>query len=145
MKAVGVALLALMTLVAVAAPWLAPNPPDRRFPDLLYAPPTPVHVVRPDGTPGRPYIHPVVLVSRLERTFEPDRSRMVDVRWFENGRLLSVPRAASTALAKRDGVTSWACMLAEPSRSRIAWTGFWPTCSVKGLATANVISPRASN
>ena len=98
MKAVGVALLALMTLVAVAAPWLAPNPPDRRFPDLLYAPPTPVHVVRPDGTPGRPYIHPVVLVSRLERTFEPDRSRMVDVRWFENGRLLSVPEDAKAPL-----------------------------------------------
>lgn len=98
MKGVGFALLVLMALVAVAAPWLAPNPPDRRFPDQLFAPPTPVHVVRPDGTLGRPYIHPGVLVSRLERRFEPDQSRIVEVRWFENGRLLSVADANAPLL-----------------------------------------------
>ncbi|HEV8318754.1 MAG TPA: ABC transporter permease [Vicinamibacterales bacterium] len=98
MKGVGFALLVLMALVAVAAPWLAPNPPDRRFPDQLFAPPTPVHVVRPDGTLGGPYIHPGVLVSRLERRFEPDQSRIVEVRWFENGRLLSVADANAPLL-----------------------------------------------
>ena len=48
MKRAGRVLLALVVLVAAAAPWLAPNPPDRVFDDLLYAPPTPLHLFR-DG------------------------------------------------------------------------------------------------
>jgi peptide/nickel transport system permease protein len=98
MKRAGLVLLALVVLVAVAAPWLAPNPPDRRFGDRLFAPPTPLHVIRPDGTFGRPYIHPVVLVSRLERRFEPDPSRIVEVQWFANSKLMSVPEAADAPL-----------------------------------------------
>jgi peptide/nickel transport system permease protein len=98
MKRVGLVLLAFMALLAVAAPWLSPNPPDRRFPDRLFAPPTPLHLVRPDGGFGRPYIHPAVLVSRLERRFEPDRTRIVEVQWFENGTLLSVPEDANAPL-----------------------------------------------
>ena len=40
MKRAGYALLVFIALIAVAAPWLAPNPPDRSFTDALYAPPT---------------------------------------------------------------------------------------------------------
>src|SRR5262249_57282410 len=98
MKRRGVARAALVALAANAAPWRARNPPDRRFADQLFAPPTRVHIIRPDGSPGRPYIHPGVLVSRLERRFEQDQSRIVEVRWFENGRLLSVPGDAKAPL-----------------------------------------------
>jgi ABC-type dipeptide/oligopeptide/nickel transport system permease subunit len=61
-------LLVLAAMVAFGAPWLGPNPPDRRFPDLLYAPPTPVHAFDAHG--AAPHAHEWRLVSRIERTFE---------------------------------------------------------------------------
>lgn len=79
MKLFGRALLILVLFVAVAAPWLAPNPPDRQFDTYIYAPPTRLH-----GT----YFHPLRVVSRLERRFEEVRDRQVAVRWF-GSRLLS--------------------------------------------------------
>lgn len=86
MKRAGRWLLAIVAIVALAAPWLAPNPPARGFADSLYAPPTRVHL-----SAGAPFIHPQRLVSRLERRFEDDVSRRVALRWFADGRLLSVP------------------------------------------------------
>ena len=85
MKKAGLALFTLVLFVALAAPWLAPNAPDRSFADLLYAPPTPVRV----GMSG-PYIYPQRLVSRLERRFEPDTTRPATLQWFSNGRLVTV-------------------------------------------------------
>ncbi|PYR75757.1 MAG: ABC transporter permease [Acidobacteria bacterium] len=76
----GRALLILVVFVAVAAPWLAPNPPDRQFDAYLYAPPTRIH-----GT----YFYPLRLISRLERRFEEVRERPVSVRWFGAGHLVS--------------------------------------------------------
>ncbi|HXH24904.1 MAG TPA: ABC transporter permease [Vicinamibacterales bacterium] len=87
MKPVGVILLLLVAAVAAAAPWIAPNPPTRRFPELLYAPPTPIHLFGPSG--GAAYIHPWRLVNRLERRFEPDHRRVVPLRWFTSGALVT--------------------------------------------------------
>jgi peptide/nickel transport system permease protein len=84
MKRAGQWLLGLVLLVSVAAPWLAPNRPDQRFPDLFYAPPTVVHL-----SPGAPHIYPWRLVSRLARRFAEDRDRPVPLRWFAGGRLVS--------------------------------------------------------
>ena len=56
MKRAAWSLLVLIALAALAAPWLAPNPPNRRFDDLLYAPPTPVHIFS-DGLHA-PFINP---------------------------------------------------------------------------------------
>jgi hypothetical protein len=78
-KSAGCVLLALVVAVAVLAPWLAPNPPDRQFDTSLYAPPTRLHV-QPStalGPWGTPYIYASRIVSRLERTFEEDRSRPI--------------------------------------------------------------------
>lgn len=85
MRKAGLTLFVLVVFVAVAAPWLSPNPPDRVFGDLLYAPPTRVHL----GAQG-PYIYPQRLVSRLERRFEPDTSRRAPLQWFTGGRLVTV-------------------------------------------------------
>jgi peptide/nickel transport system permease protein len=74
---VGYALLALVVVAAIAAPVLAPNAPDDRFGDLLYAPPTRVHVW--DGGLHVPFIYRQRLVSRIERRFEEDRTRRVTV------------------------------------------------------------------
>ena len=49
MKRAGRLLLLIVVLVALAAPWLAPNPPDQVFDDLLYAPPTRLHLLAPAG------------------------------------------------------------------------------------------------
>jgi peptide/nickel transport system permease protein len=86
MRAAGAVMLALVVLGACAAPWLAPNPPNRRFADLLYAPPTAVHAG--DGM-ALPHVHPLRIVSRLERRFEEDRTTHVPLRWFSNGVLVS--------------------------------------------------------
>ena len=94
MRRAGLVLLALVALVAVAAPWLAPNPPDKAFSNLLYAPPTRVHVgVGPWALGLGPYIHPVRLVSRLERRFEEDVSRRAPFEVFSQGRLVTVDEA----------------------------------------------------
>jgi peptide/nickel transport system permease protein len=78
MTRAGLALLAAVVFVAVAAPWLAPNPPDRQFNTYLYAPPTRVHF---DAAEGASF-YPLRVVSRLERRFEEVRDRPVRVAWF---------------------------------------------------------------
>ena len=88
MRLAGQLLLALVVLVSLTAPWLAPNPPERSFPDALYAPPTRVHVLR-EGL-RTPFMYPLRLVSRLERRFEEDTLRPVPLRWFTAGRIVTV-------------------------------------------------------
>jgi peptide/nickel transport system permease protein len=89
MRRAGLTLLVLVALVAVAAPMLAPNPPDRTFSDLLYAPPTSLHAG---------YIYPQRLVSRLERRFEENRTQQIPLEWFTRGMLVSVDDSQATPL-----------------------------------------------
>jgi peptide/nickel transport system permease protein len=91
MKRVGLLLLAAAGLITVAAPWLAPNPPDRRHPGSLYAPPTTIRLF--DGVPRAPFIYSQRLVNPLERRFEEDTSQPVSLRWFADGRLFTVSEA----------------------------------------------------
>ena len=86
MRTAGAVLLGLIVLAACAAPWLAPNSPNQRFPDLLYAPPTRIHLG--DGM-AVPHLHPLRIVSRLERRFDEDRTTHVSLRWFSGGVLVS--------------------------------------------------------
>lgn len=87
MRRAGQTLLAVVLLAVIAGPVIAPNDPEQRFPDLLYAPPTPIHLW--DGGVSRPFIYHQRLLSRLERRFEDDRTRVVPLRWFTNGRLVT--------------------------------------------------------
>jgi peptide/nickel transport system permease protein len=91
MKRAGLWLLAVAVLVTIAAPWLAPNPPDRRHSRSLYAPPSTIHVF--DGAPRAPFIYPQRLVNRLERRFEEDTSRPASLRWLTDGRLITISEA----------------------------------------------------
>ena len=84
--AIGLALLGAVFAGALFAPVLAPNPPGQSFPDHLYAPPTRVHLFDAHGR--APHLHPLRLVSRLERRFEEDDGRPVALRWFAGGVLV---------------------------------------------------------
>ena len=86
MRTAGAVLLGMIVLAACAAPWLSPNPPNRRFADLLYAPPTGIHLG--DGM-NTPHVHPLRVVSRLERRFAADDNRHVPLRWLQDGVLVS--------------------------------------------------------
>jgi peptide/nickel transport system permease protein len=80
-------LLTVIVVAALAAPWLAPNPPNRRFDDLLYAPPTRIHMFS-DGV-SAPFINRWRIVSRIERRFEADLPMRVPLRWFTDGSLVT--------------------------------------------------------
>jgi len=78
--------IALAVLAAIVAPRVVPHAVDTRFPELLNAPPTRVHVS--DGGAWRaPFIHPWRRVSQLEQRYEEDTSRIVPLEWF-HGRTL---------------------------------------------------------
>ncbi len=85
MRRAGQCLLWLVGLAAVGAPWLAPNSPDRSFPDRLYAP--------PGG-----YAYAQRMVSRLNRRFEDDLNQPVSLHWFTDGRLVTVPESGGGPL-----------------------------------------------
>lgn len=94
MRAAGAVLLAVVIGVAALAPWLAPNPPDRRFSELLYAPPTRIHF---GPSPGEAlsldnrglHVHRWRVVNRLERTFEEVRDEPAALRWFTREALVT--------------------------------------------------------
>ena len=95
MKRAGVIVLGIVIAAAIVAPWLAPNDPNTRFPDLIYAPPTRVHFF---GDSAALYINTPRLISRRERRFEEDRSRPVPIRFLAGGRLISADAAAGAPL-----------------------------------------------
>ena len=90
MKRAGLGLLAFVALVAAAAPWLAPNAPDRTFADRLYAPPTPVHLFGGGRGLQAPFVYRQQLVNRLERRFEADAGQPAALAWFTGGRLATL-------------------------------------------------------
>ncbi len=96
MTKVGCALVGLIVLASVLAPWLAPNAPDQSFPSLLYAPPTAVHVFR-DGLRS-PHIHALRLVNLRDRIFEQDASRPIALNWFSAGTLVTADPEGGTPL-----------------------------------------------
>ena len=93
MKRAGRALLIATVLAAAAAPWLAPNPPDRAFTGYLYSPPARLHV----DAGATLYFHPSRIVNRLERRFEEQPGR-IPHEWFQHGRLVGTNPAAETPL-----------------------------------------------
>ena len=94
--AVGTIVLVVVIAAAAAAPFLAPNDPNQRFDDLMYAPPTPVHIT--DDGLAAPYVRPLRMISRRDRTFEEDASRVVPLRWFTGGRLVTADPAGGAPL-----------------------------------------------
>ncbi|PYQ77197.1 MAG: hypothetical protein DMG04_01085, partial [Acidobacteria bacterium] len=65
-RSIGVVIVAVWALAAVAAPVVAPHAVDDRFPGLLNSPPTVPHV----SFVQRPYIYRWMLVNQLEQRYE---------------------------------------------------------------------------
>ena len=87
LRRAGILLTVATALAAVAAPLLAPNPVDRRFPRLLSAPPTIPHIHDETGW-HPPFIYPWLVTSQLEQLYEPDHTRLVPLEWFAHGHLV---------------------------------------------------------
>lgn len=96
MRRVGLAVLAAVGAIAVAAPWIAPNAPEQSFADLLNAPPTVVHIW--DGGPRAPFIYRQRVVSRLEKRFETVTTEPVPLQWFKDRRLVTAAPGAGVPL-----------------------------------------------
>lgn len=89
----GAALVGLVVLLALAAPWIAVNDPTRQHRQHLLAPPMPMRLVDAHGRLTRPFVYPLRSVSLLERTFAEDRSQQMPIQFFQHGRILSVDDA----------------------------------------------------
>jgi len=85
----GIACIAMIGAIALAAPIIAPHDPGRQFPDLGYAPPMRPHVFDDDGRAHKPFIYPLKLVDRLDHRFAEDRSTHVPLQWFAAGTLVT--------------------------------------------------------
>ncbi len=97
-RGLGLALVTIALLAAVAAPVTAPHAVDAHFAGLLNAPPTVVHIVHTDADAGdfrgaggawhAPFIYRWHLVNQLEQRYEEDRSTRVPLAWFSRGHLV---------------------------------------------------------
>jgi peptide/nickel transport system permease protein len=87
MRLVAWLVIALAVLSALAAPLLSPHAVDERFPDLLNAPPSPIHL-RQDAHWTAPFIHPWDRISQLEQRYEENRAVSVPLAWLAGGKLV---------------------------------------------------------
>ena len=89
MSRIGLALVLIGVIAAIAAPALAPYGTDVRFVNLLNAPPTRPRLIDDAGRWRSPFIYPWTLAVRLAQRYEQDRSRPVPLTWFSRGRLIA--------------------------------------------------------
>ena len=103
LAAFGTFLLAGVAVLAIAATWIAPNPPNRRFDDLMLAPPTRVYIY--DDGLRAPFIYPWRLLSRIEYRFEEARPNRVPLRWMTGAAIVTgaADRGAPLLLLGADG------------------------------------------
>lgn len=74
-------LIAVLTAIALTAPWLAPYDPSRAHADFLFAPPMTPHVRDAAGWRA-PFAYPVQLADRLEQRYEVDEGGALPLPWF---------------------------------------------------------------
>lgn len=95
--AAGAALLAGIAGLALFAPVLAPNPPDKQFADRAYAPPMRIHMRDASGL-RMPFVYPQMLQDRLAREYRDDTTAPRALTWFSGGSVMSLPDAGGPLL-----------------------------------------------
>jgi peptide/nickel transport system permease protein len=93
----GVALLLAVAVLVAAAPWIAPHASSDQFADKAYAPPMRIRVIDA-GRVRSPFVYRQALQDRLLRTFGEDRSQPLSLRFFADGKLVSLPPGAGPLL-----------------------------------------------
>ena len=88
-RAVGIAIVGVLVAAAAAADVIRVNSPEQQFSHFVYAPPMPIRIVDRSGALRRPFVYPLRLQSRLERTFVEDRDNPRPLRFFSAGRLIT--------------------------------------------------------
>ena len=96
--AMGAAILGVVVVVAVAAPAIAPNQANEQFRDHLYAPPMRIHLLDDAGQFHAPFVYPLCLVDRLERSFVEDRSRRHSLSWFSGAKVVRLAETGAGPL-----------------------------------------------
>lgn len=86
----GVIIIAAIGIAAVAAPFLAPNPPYAQFQDHQYAPPMRLHVIGDAGL-SAPFVYRQALEDRVSRRYRIDTDTPLRLQWFSGGHFVSVP------------------------------------------------------
>ena len=97
-RGLGIALVTIALLAAVAAPVAAPHAMDAHFAGLLNAPPTVAHIADAAGAWHAPFIYRWQLVNQLEQRYEEDRSARVPLAWFSGGHLVRSSNEAAAPL-----------------------------------------------
>jgi peptide/nickel transport system permease protein len=88
-RLVGALLLLMLAAVAVLGPHAAVGSPTAQSPSHVLAPPMWPRIIDAEGRWRRPFVYPVVLQDRLERRYTVDRARVMPLRWFVDGRVVS--------------------------------------------------------
>jgi peptide/nickel transport system permease protein len=88
MRRVGAALLVGLALVALGAPVIAPNQPGQQFRGFALVPPMVPRIRDATGALGAPFVHVAVRDGDLSSAWREDRSRVVRLHWFSDGRLV---------------------------------------------------------
>jgi len=78
----GLTLAAILALLMLLAPWVAPYDPARQFSTHPFAPPMWPHIMDDDGGLHAPFVYPLQLVDPLERRYVQERTRIIPLRWF---------------------------------------------------------------
>jgi peptide/nickel transport system permease protein len=81
--------IAVIAVVALVGPAIAPHRSGDQFADRAYAPPMRVHLRDAAGWHA-PFVYAQHLEDRIARTYSEDRSRRVPLRWFDQGRVVSI-------------------------------------------------------
>jgi peptide/nickel transport system permease protein len=83
--------------VAALAPWIAVHNPQTMFDNRAFAPPMRVHLKDAQGW-HLPYVYPQSLVDRISRIYAEERSHPQPLRWFSEGRLVSIDSSGGPLL-----------------------------------------------
>ena len=87
-RAAGFAILTVLAVVALAAPFVATSDPWRQHADLAYSPPMRPRIVD-RGQLRAPFVYPLRVEDRLERRYGMDESHPTTLVFFTHGRLAS--------------------------------------------------------
>src|SRR5476651_69710 len=97
-RGLGLALVTLALLSAIAAPVAAPHAVDAHFAGLLNAPPTVPHVADAACSWHTPFIYRWQLANQLEQLYDEDRSTRVPLAWCSGGHVVRSSDEAAAPL-----------------------------------------------